>query len=492
MKRFFSFQLGYVLPMCLFLMGGTPAGAEVQAVGQLGKTTFIGDSITHGSRDTNISWRWWMHRLFVDNGIAYEETGVVHGNHIMGRLHSACNVDVAYGDTVFHNTHSAYSGSRATDIVGKRASGKFRNTTLAEWLGRVPCTSAEVTPVDGGKISTYFVMIGTNDAVTATEAYYRGAWDAAKTNSIASDIKENLKAILAEIRASNPAARVVFIEIPTWYQWNDAEYLDKHLQGVNEVNRQLREWALAQGEGVTMVSADAGLMDVASSIKGRGMKCMYTETNANGLHPNDQASLLIAGNVARALGYAGATAGQARRSAEEFECDMQGVLGSAVPVVVSPGSVIICSVISSKWLNAPAGGFSLAFTVGGVGNGAAGGWDAQGSFSVGVGNGKEAGELHIKEAYIQWNDTVLYSLDASAGLPAPLRIAYVQGDESRGLKSGFYVWLGDQLIGEGLPSAGSTNGVTISNNTESEVILSSLFIDSTGSYAPDSSGVRGK
>lgn len=476
----FCYRLGYVLPLGMFLLGGEPVKADFQAVEHLGKTTFIGDSITHGSRDTNISWRWWMHRLFVDNGISYEEVGVVRGNHIMGKLHSAWNVDVVYGDSVFHNCHSAYSGSRSTDIIGKRASGKFRNTTLAEWLGRVPCSSAEVSPLVGSEVSTYFVMIGTNDAVTATESYYRGAWDAAKTNAIAADLKENLKAILAEIKAANPAARVVFVEIPTWYRWNDAAYLDEHLQGVREVNRQLREWALAQGDGVTMVNADAGVIDVADDAKGRGMKSMYTEKDANGLHPNDQCSLLIAGNVARALGYAGATAGQARRGVGAFECDMQAVFGSAEPVLISPGSML-----SGKWAISPAGGFSLVFSIGGgVGNGAADGWDAQGSFSVSVGNGREAGTLHIKEAYLLWNDTVLYSLDASAGLPAPLSIAYVQGDESRGLKSGFYVWLGDQLIGEGLPSAGSTNGVSIFNNTKSGVTLSTLFMDSTGSYAP--------
>ena len=480
MKLSIYFQLRYVLALGVLMLGSAPVRADFRAAEHLGKTMFIGDSITHGSRDTNISWRWWMHRIFVDNGISYEESGVVRGNHIMGKLHSACNIDVPYGDSVFRNCHSAYSGSRSTDIIGKRASGKFRNTTLAEWLGRVPCTSAEVTPVDGSEISSYFVMIGTNDAVTAGESYYRGAWDAAKTNSIASDIKENLKAILAEIKTANPAARVVFIEIPTWYQWNDAKYLDNHLQGVREVNAQLREWATAQGDSVTMVNADAGIADVAGRAKGQGVKSMYTETTANGLHPNDQGSLLIAGNVARALGYPGATAGQPRRRAEEFECDMQGMLGSAAPTRIAPGGEL-----SGKWAKSPDGAFSLSFSIdGAVGNGATDGWDAQGSFSVSVGNGREAGCLHVKESCIQWNDTVLYSLDSSAGLPAPVRIAYVQGDENRGLKSGFYVWLGDQLIGEGLPSDGSTNGVHISNNTKSEVILSSLFADSTASYAP--------
>ena len=468
-------------------MGGAPVWADFQAADHLGKTMFIGDSITHGSRDTNISWRWWMHRLLVDNGIPYEEVGVVRGSHIMRMLHSTCNVDVPYGDTIFHNCHSAYSGSRTTDILGKRATGKFRNTALAEWLGRVPCSSAEVTPVDGSEVSSFFVMIGTNDAVTAGESFYRGAWDAAKTNSIAADLKENLKAILAEIKSANPAARVVFIEIPTWYQWNDAAYLREHLQGIKEVNRQLRDWALAQGDDVTIVNVDAGIIDVASDAEGQGLKSMYTETNHNGLHPNDQASLLIAGNVARALGYAGATAGQPRRCADQFEADMQTLLGSSAPLSIGPGSAVSC-----KWLNPPTHAFSLSFSIGGVGNGAADGWDAQGSFCVSVGNGREAGQLHIKEAYIQWNDKILYSLDASAGLPAPLRVAYVPGDESRGLKPGFYVWLGDQLIGEGLPSSGSTNGVSFFNGTKSNVVLHSLFMDSTGSYAPDSAGLRGK
>ena len=488
MKRGFCFQLGYVLSLGVFLLSGAPVKAEFQAPDHLGKTMFIGDSITHGSRDANISWRWWMHRLLVDNGVSYEAVGVVRGGHIMRQLHSTLFIDAVYGDTVFHNWHAAYSGARTTDIVGKRASGKFRNTSLAQWLGRRPCTSAELVPVDGSKISTYFVLIGTNDAITADDPYHRSDWDAAKVDAIAAEIKENLQIILEEIKRCNPAARVVFIEIPTWYQWYDAKYVANHVPGVKEINRQLREWALAQGDTVTMVGVDDGLIDVASDIKGRGVKSMYAEKNANGLHPNDQGALLIAGNVAKALGYAGATAGQVRRDSKEFESDMRSVLGSAEPVVIGPGGTI-----SSKWVHAPTGGFSLAFTIqGGVGNGEADGWDAQGAFCVSVGNGREAGVLHIKEAYIQWNDKVLYSLDASAGVPGELRIAYVKGAPDRGVKGGFYVWLGDQLIGEGLPSVGSTNGVSIFNGMGTPVTLSGIFMDSTGAYAPVSDGVQGK
>lgn len=487
MKWSFFHQFGYVLPVCM-LLGAASAKAEFQAPDELGRTMFIGDSITHGSLDANLSWRWWMHRLLVDNNIPYEEIGVVRGSHRMRMLHTELNVDVVYGDSVFHNWHAAFSGARTTDVVGKRASGKFRNTTLPQWLGRTACTSAEVTPVDGSKIDTYFVLLGTNDAITAGEPYYRSEWDAEKIDSIALEIKENLKIILKEIRAGNPAARVVFIEIPTWYRWDDAAYVANHVPGVMEINKQLREWALAQGERVTMVSVNAGIIDWASAIKDRGLKCMYAEKNANGLHPNDQGTLLIAGNVAKALGYAGATAGQARRNAKDFEQGMQAVLGHAEPVVIRPGSSI-----SGAWANSPTGGFTLDFSLrGGIGNGSTNGWDTRKAFSVSVGNGRESGILRINEAYIQWNDTVLYSLDASAGIPGPLRISYVQGEPNRGLKSGFYVWLNDQLIGEGLPSTGTVQGVTLSNETEAEVILSNLSADSTGSYAPPSNGIHRK
>lgn len=475
--------------MCMLLLSAATARAEFQATDNLGQTMFIGDSITHGSRDTNISWRWWMHRLLVDNHIPYEEIGIVRGNHLMGKLHSEVNVDVVYGDTVFHNLHAAYSGSKTSDVVGKRAIGKFSNTTLGQWLGRIPCTAANIIPVDGSKISTYFVLLGTNDAITSLNPpYNRNEWDVDEINTIAAEIKDNLNAILTEIKACNPAARVVFIEIPTWYQWNDAPHIANHIQGISEINKQLRKWAQAQGDSVTMVGVDAGLTDAASAIAHRGMKCMYTEKNANGLHPNDQGSLLIAGNVAKALGYAGATAGQARRSAREFKSHMQSVLGKAAPAEVAPGQEL-----TGKWITTPAGGFSLELAIrGGIGNGAADGWDVKSAFSVCVGNGQVAGTLHINEAYIQWNDTVLYSLDASAGVPGALRIAYVQGAPKKGLKSGFYVWMGDQLIGEGLPSTGTTNGVSITNHTSAGVVLSRLSLDSTGAYAPKSTGKRGK
>ena len=60
-----------------------------------------------------------------------------------------------------------------------------------------------------------------------------------------------------------------------------------------------------------------------------------------------------------------------------------------------------------------------------------------------MGGGK--GEMCIRDR----GDTILYSLDMSANTEN-LRMAYGTGNEQEGLKGGYYVWLGDMLIGEAL------------------------------------------
>ena len=42
---------------------------------------------------------------------------------------------------------------------------------------------------------------------------------------------------------------------------------------------------------------------------------MFNNPGSDGLHPNAQGDLLMAGNIARAMGYAGRTAGQERKAA---------------------------------------------------------------------------------------------------------------------------------------------------------------------------------
>lgn len=94
----------------------------------------------------------------------------------------------------------------------------------------------------------------------------------------------------------------------------------------------------------------------------------------------------------------------------------------------------------------------------------------------------------MNEAYIKWGDTILYSTDMSANTEA-LRIAYVDGNLQQGLKGGYYVWLGDMLIGEALGENGNPiDGITITNGTGENVTIGNLALDSTGSWAPTTNG----
>lgn len=106
--------------------------------------------------------------------------------------------------------------------------------------------------------------------------------------------------------------------------------------------------------------------------------------------------------------------------------------------------------ISHTWTKGPTcpADSPLTFTLS-LGDGAASGWNVSDQFSVSLGNGSFYGTLNICEAYIKWGDTILYSMDMSANTDS-LRMAYVNGNEQEGLKGGYYIWLGDMLIGEAL------------------------------------------
>lgn len=485
MKIHLPLILRSALLSCLAIIGAQAETASAfTTTTDLGGTMYMGDSITHGAQSTNISWRWWMHRLFADNGINYEEKGVIKGAGRTGDTDydSPLYRDVFYGNTKFENIHSSYSGARVSDISGgtwQSQTIKFANTNIQHWLGQKDMPQGSPIAAVEGKVSTFFMMIGTNDTVNGPNHSSMPG----NVSEYIQNLSGEFDTILDAIKKHNSQAQLVITDIPAWYQWGklSQESINSYTAAITQINKGLHTWAEGK-EGVTMVNANAGIVDVANTTTpGRALQCMFTDANGNGLHPNDQGCLLIAGNLAKALGYAGATAGQERRAVNAFN----------QAVVTSPQSISVSGDFAQSWNTTPEGAFTLSFTLGGIGNGGADNWDTSHSLSVSVGNGTVSGTLDINEAYIQWGSSILYSMDTSQ-LTAPLRIAYVRGNSKLGLSSGFYVWMDDQLIGEGLATAGSTNGVQITNSTDKEVILENLYMDSTGSYAPESDGKHGE
>lgn len=117
-----------------------------------------------------------------------------------------------------------------------------------------------------------------------------------------------------------------------------------------------------------------------------------------------------------------------------------------------------------------------------LGNGGKGGWQNTASLVLTVGNGQHTARLVFKEGAICWDKgTVLYPIDMSTNGES-IRVAWVEGNPSEHLNSGFYVWLGDMCIGEGLPdSSPGLNGMTIENSSSETVTVENVALDGTSS-----------
>lgn len=498
MRLRLPFPLRSALLACSALFT-TVASASVSD-GNLGNVMYLGDSITHGINSS--SWRWAMHKIFTDNGISYTEKGIMTGNSSGGVASGT-----SYGGRVFQNVHSAAASARTYEIAGRADGlryGRFGGSNIKNWLG----LSTEKT--QGGAYTgqtftgdntpdTFFLLVGTNDLLSDND----NSTLLQRLDGVTSQLLSDMDSIVSSIRTANSQANILVMTIPCWTQHANGNSSETH-QAVATYNESLKEWGANNADnGVTLININAGLIDVASSTPFYGVRSMFNNPTADGLHPNTQGDLLIAGNLAKGMGYAGRSAGQERKASHEL-----GVNFGQTPVItqqtltangftannvtVSDNTVNFSnsgsSTLTYSW-DASQGqnkGYTVDFTLR-LGNGATDGWDTTNNFSLNLGNGT----LNVNEAYIQWGSTILYSKDMSANADA-IRVAYVKGDNANGLNPGYYIWLGDVLIGEAQTAAGgSSSGLTFSYSGTLDAILSNLALDGTLSYAPYTSGITG-
>ena len=446
------------------------------AAADLGNVMYVGDSITHGVGAA--SYRWQMHKILVDNGISYAEQGVQSGNYSGG-----VQPGTKYGYVGFENVHSSQSSARAWEISGRSAGSRFGGSNIRNWLGQSE-TKANGTTYTGSVITgsstpdVFMLLIGTNDLLSDGGGVNVESNLASKTtNLLGSDLKSgDMGTIVDSMYTANASAAVYVSTIPCWTRHgnsNDAAY---H-RAVQTYNVNLTSWVKnynqENGTKVVLMDPNRGIMDVAAATPFTGVESMFRAPGSDGLHPNAQGDLIMAGNYARAMGLAGRTAGQERKAAAGFET----VLSS--PEIGQGG-------ISMDWETAPEYGFTVDLAGLGLGDGSENGLNTTDLFSVTLGNGSLQGQLDISEAYISWGSTILFSEDMST-LGEDIRIAYVGGNEVEGVGAGFYVWLGDMLIGEGLAAVESDtahNGVSLSYSGNGTLTLDSVAFDGTGSYAP--------
>lgn len=486
----------------VFLMTGdvgAPSVLLTTAVGPtLHETTFIGnwmaigDSISHGTHA--YSYRWGLQKIFIDNGIGYDAIGV-QKTSFWGDYDSA-----SYGGGKFDNEHCAQFNVWASEVSGNAVaeyiyySEQYSEQSLwysnvKNWLGlsnELTGGNGDYSPSEHGDRfttftgetapDTYTIMLGTNDL------------NKGRSNS---DILADVAVILnaAQERAANDGNATVYVmSVPYARGTLSAEKISSY-------NTELQTWITKNKANyanldIRYVNINDGLYDVTGTSGGGAVASMMQDW----AHPTAQGDLIIAGNLAKGMGYAGRTAGQTRKAAADFAQGTYAGGFSALPTtgltnVTLNGTGLDFSAANAtasfNWDSTPTGGYTVDFSLA-LGNGSSGGWDTTNNFSITLGDGSLYGTLNVNEAYIKWGDTILYSRDAQTA--ANLRVAYVQADAANSLASGYYVWLDDQLIGEacGTSPGSAYNGVTFSYSGTGNALLSSLAMDSTNSWAPTS------
>ena len=471
---------------------GAASGAAVSDT-NLGNVMYVGDSITHGVNSA--SYRWALHKIFADNGIRYDGVGYRTGN-----LSGGVATGTTYGGVSFSNAHSSQASARAYEIAGTQAGGRFDYTNIQNWLGQsTKKTNGQTYTGATYDVDSFFLLIGTNDLLSDSNT--AGITDAKVTNLIA-----NTKSILDSMFTSNSAASVTVLSIPCWTHHANSNAESYHT-GVKNYNDQLKstvESYKSSGKNANYVDVNKGIIDVANSTPFYGVKSMFNNPSSDGLHPNAQGDLLMAGNVAKSLGYAGRSAGQTRKAASEFSTHVAnfsagtGTLPSNISTinttVTTDGKLSFAnsgeSSLVATWTGAEELSKGFTLELGGlvVGDGLTSGWDTKTNLSVAFGNGNITGTLNVNEAYIQWGDKILYSTDMSLNTEN-IRVSYIVGNALEGLNSGFYVWLDDMLIGEALTAGtGTQNGANIFYAGTGKVELGS-FSMTAGSYAPTTTGI---
>lgn len=397
------------------------------------RIAFCGDSITQGVTTVPVTvygYRYQVFKNFVDNGIAYDPVGSHESSGGISPI-------PAYGGKSFGKANEGHSGWWASHLNGDDDANR---SSIKHWTG-------QSTALGGGKTysgsthkpETVFIMAGTNDILHKNQA------SAPDTDTVVSRI---LKCV-SLYKTANPKAHIYVSailpqEIGGFNSWNPAEYNKR----VREVNEQLKR--LSSSKSYTFVESDQGFRSASDEP--------VTEKSFTGdnLHPNAQGELIIAGNVARALGVGQRTAGLIRKPAAALPNVMQrsSVQGAAWKQVSGQKGLVAASDKPSWFRQDWAGrdlsrGFTCDVRLQILPQSS-----VEQPFSIQVSDGTSGGSLHIAKDRVSWGQTVLY-LASNSDAVHSFRLVSHPGNKENGIPGGTYVWRDGVLIGEALPVSAS-------------------------------------
>ncbi len=488
-----------------------------------GNIVFVGDSITQGGHWAGVdntagspSYRYSLFKNFVDNNVAYTPMGI---GSVTSTPTGANVVSAAYRSQTFDPAHEAAASARTytwsgipSNNTGYRNNPNTRPNEAPVWnlLGLVnPHTNSNATFYNNGTLQTYSgptyaskyadkkpdtvcLMIGINDLIAVRDKTAISRPDGSTSAYTNADIISNIHSIVQAYQEYNPDVNILVMGLlPT--SSSNATYGMSN--GFNiELEQALQSWSTA--------NSNVSYANVGSGIE--------TSNNAQydngGAHPNTQGELVIAGNLARALGIGQRTLGLAAKASTTFTHRMDPTQVSQTNFTVSSPnqwqsytdtasglSGLIINAGNKSTASLTATGWEVAATAGFTVEASMQLYSISGnSMVMSLGDGVIGnGLLTISTTGIYWgsNNTLLYSSN-QANENLDLRITYMADGNAQGVNAGYYVWRNGQLIGEAL-AAGTTKTDAFSfgsiDGLLSYGLLSHLSWE-TGSHAPTLDG----
>lgn len=446
----------------------------------IGRVMFCGDSITHGVCDQ--TWRWQLFKTLVDNGVEYEIVGPREGYTPAYTRMNTSDAGNSYAGCLFPNLHLAQSSGRTHNIISGSAAGSGVN-----YGGHSTSSAAASFNCD-----TFVCLMGTNDLLS-DRGYNNDDFSAKMQKLLGGKVSHTERGYsrtpdgswgtmgkIAEDLLRDKGDVLYILSVPTWGFHSNNNEPERHV-AVEQYNRLLSRWvegfARSTGKNVRYVESNTGLVDLAAETPFMGHDDFFRKRGVDGLHPGEQGSIIIAGNLEKAMGLGGRTAGLPRASRK---ADFWRQVKLPRSQKVGDKARRLGNIRFS-----PGQGASVEFRCS-VGDGARGGWLSPGkrALHISVADGAQSGTLTVDEAHISWGKKVLYCRDASALHSSSIRIVLHAGDAGKNIPGGFYVWLDKTLIGQGLPAtpAEGKNGIYASA-TGASCTIHRLYA-ANASYAP--------
>ncbi|MEG1260232.1 MAG: GDSL-type esterase/lipase family protein, partial [Akkermansia sp.] len=446
---------------------------------------FIGDSITDGS-----AYRQSIFKNFIDNKVTFKGVGEKASGWF------------DYLGQRYDGKNSGHSSWTASDLAGTTASCSDAgegHAYLANWLGLTDVKQGGVAGYTGPTYNpaTALIMAGTNDFATYAQTLPDGSASTAAT--LNAFVQSSYTEMIAQLKKANPNVKIYIAgapvrsggssyPLPTTGAYTGSNYYD-----VSSITyKAMADIENQKKLGYTFIDTNRGI----EGVNHRPDECAFALSD--GLHPNAQGALIIAGNMARAMGTGQRNAGLARKAASTYAGKINmgsapSVTGTAWIKQTSGGkdSFLVNSASPSyyqqSWSATPATGFSCELSLQMFAAG------ANNSLTINLGSGTNNGQLNIFEDKISWGTSTLYAA-SNLGQVNDFRISYIGA--TGGAANGYYVWLNGILIGEALAggAGGSFNGLQIGNVSGSSITyagITNIVWDTTGAFASDYSSLKG-